>query len=221
MTDKSGKYKPLLNELKCILTSHVKQIVDSIIDDYMQTFKTTENLNSLLDLSEKSYNNNNYYNKLDLIEKSLDKLNSSIYYLNDRIKLLEVDKGTENIKLEINEVSKSCSIPGYCEETNSIHSNKNFNSSSNSINDIQIFSDKYHVDKNENVAIIDVNDKDYDEDYDLDEEDEEELFEVEIGGVIFCTNDDKNGEIFEFNEDDTQGEKVGYFKDGKAIFNPI
>jgi hypothetical protein len=52
---------------------------------------------------------------------------------------------------------------------------------------------------------------------DLEEEEEEELFEIEIEDVVYCTNDIDNGFIYEFKNDEV-GEKVGYFKDGDAIF---
>ena len=45
----------------------------------------------------------------------------------------------------------------------------------------------------------------------------EELFEIEIEDVVYCTNDIDNGFIYEFKNDEV-GEKVGYFKDGDAIF---
>ena len=50
------------------------------------------------------------------------------------------------------------------------------------------------------------------------EEEEEELFEVEIDGVTYCTNDDENGILWELNEEGEQGKKVGYLKDGEAVF---
>ena len=49
-------------------------------------------------------------------------------------------------------------------------------------------------------------------------EDEEEIFEIEIDDKIYCTNDDKNGFIWELTEDSEQGSKVGYFKDEEPFF---
>jgi len=50
------------------------------------------------------------------------------------------------------------------------------------------------------------------------EEEEEEIFEIEIDDKTYCTNDDKNGFIWELTEDGEQGEKIGYFKDEEPFF---
>jgi X-linked retinitis pigmentosa GTPase regulator len=50
------------------------------------------------------------------------------------------------------------------------------------------------------------------------EEEEEEIFEIEIDDKTYCTNDDKNGFIWELTDDGEQGEKVGYFKDEEPFF---
>jgi cobalamin biosynthesis protein CobT len=77
-------------------------------------------------------------------------------------------------------------------------------------------------------------DEDEDEDEDEKEESEEEegdeasveteksddVFEVEIKGEIYCTNDDINGYICELTDEGEQGDRVGYFKNKKAIFYP-
>jgi hypothetical protein len=50
------------------------------------------------------------------------------------------------------------------------------------------------------------------------EDEEEEIFEIEIDDKTYCTNDDKNGFIWELTEDGEQGSKVGYFKDEEPFF---
>jgi cobalamin biosynthesis protein CobT len=47
---------------------------------------------------------------------------------------------------------------------------------------------------------------------------EEELFEIEIDDVTYCTNNDETGFIYELSEDGDVGEKVGYFKDSEPFF---
>jgi hypothetical protein len=47
------------------------------------------------------------------------------------------------------------------------------------------------------------------------EDDELELFEVEIKGKTYVTNDETNGDIYEY-ENDEVGEIVGTFKNGVA-----
>jgi hypothetical protein len=48
-------------------------------------------------------------------------------------------------------------------------------------------------------------------------EEEEELFEIEIDDITYCTNDEVNGVIYELKDGDV-GDKVGYFKDSEPFF---
>jgi hypothetical protein len=57
------------------------------------------------------------------------------------------------------------------------------------------------------------NDKEKDE-----KEEEEELFEIEIDGTTYCTNNEESGLIFELTEDGDVGEKIGYLKEGEPFF---
>jgi len=49
------------------------------------------------------------------------------------------------------------------------------------------------------------------------EEQEEELFEVELNGKTYCTDNEQNGKIYELVDDEI-GKQVGYFKNGKSYF---
>ena len=48
-------------------------------------------------------------------------------------------------------------------------------------------------------------------------EQEEELFEIDIDDITYCTNDENNGSIYELKDGDV-GDKVGYFKEGEPFF---
>jgi outer membrane biosynthesis protein TonB len=48
-------------------------------------------------------------------------------------------------------------------------------------------------------------------------EQEEELFEIDIDDITYCTNDEENGSIYELKDGDV-GDKVGYFKEGEPFF---
>jgi len=50
------------------------------------------------------------------------------------------------------------------------------------------------------------------------EEEEEELFEIEIDDIPYCTNNEDYGFIFELTEDGDVGNKVGVFKEGEPFF---
>ena len=52
-----------------------------------------------------------------------------------------------------------------------------------------------------------------------DEDAEEELIEIEIDGVTYCTENEDNGFIYELDSDGNVGETVGYLKDGEPFFN--
>ena len=68
-------------------------------------------------------------------------------------------------------------------------------------------------DDEEEVETEAENDKEKDE-----KEEEEELFEIEIDGTTYCTNNEESGLIFELTEDGDVGEKVGYLKEGEPFF---
>jgi hypothetical protein len=50
-------------------------------------------------------------------------------------------------------------------------------------------------------------------------EEEEELIEIEIDDVTYCTENEDNGFIYELDKDGNVGEAVGYFKNGEPFFN--
>jgi len=50
------------------------------------------------------------------------------------------------------------------------------------------------------------------------QEDEEDVFEIEIDDVTYCTNNEYNGFIWELTDEGEQGNKVGYLKDGEPFF---
>jgi hypothetical protein len=50
------------------------------------------------------------------------------------------------------------------------------------------------------------------------EEEEEELFEIEIDEITYCTSDEENGIIYEIDKEGDVGKKVGYLKDGEPFF---
>jgi hypothetical protein len=54
---------------------------------------------------------------------------------------------------------------------------------------------------------------------DEDEGEEEELFEIEIDGVTYCTENEENGFIYVLDEDGNVGEATGYLKNGEPFFN--
>ena len=54
---------------------------------------------------------------------------------------------------------------------------------------------------------------------DLITNEDEELIEIEIDDITYCTNDEDNGIIYELDKDGNVGKKIGYLKDGEAYFD--
>ena len=51
-----------------------------------------------------------------------------------------------------------------------------------------------------------------------DSDEDEEYIEIEIDDIAYCTNDEENGFIYEIDKEGQPSKKVGYLKDGEAIF---
>ena len=51
------------------------------------------------------------------------------------------------------------------------------------------------------------------------EAEEEEVTEITVSGKTYYTNNEKNGKIYSITDDEDVGPEVGYFKNGKPIFN--
>ena len=45
------------------------------------------------------------------------------------------------------------------------------------------------------------------------------MFEIEIDGINYCTNNEDNGLIYLMTADGDVGEKVGYLKQGEPFFD--
>ena len=61
--------------------------------------------------------------------------------------------------------------------------------------------------------------KEDEEKNETEEDEEQELIEIEIDGVTYCTENEENGFIYLIDEDGNVGEATGYLKDGEPFFN--
>ena len=234
-------YKDILDSVNSALGNHVKKIVDNIIKSYILNLDTCDRLNSItnnnsikntkneindLNMKNELYDIRSFSvqmgNKIDDIQKevygvlteikiSLDKLSEDI----SKYKEKEKDDNTppncntniENIKLEFNEIDKS------------------IDDEDSDINTELVVKEEEEEEEEEIKKVA--TDSDYDEEEEEEEEEEEqeddeeedELFEIEINGVNYCTSDEKNGDIYELDENDEPGKKVGAFRNGKAKLN--
>ena len=71
------------------------------------------------------------------------------------------------------------------------------------------------IEVKEEVKVV----NDEEEELSEEEEEEEELFEIEIDDITYCTNDEENGFIYELDSEGDVGKKVGYLKEGEPFFN--
>ena len=53
----------------------------------------------------------------------------------------------------------------------------------------------------------------------VEEEEVEEFIEIEIDGILYLTNDEENGDIYEVSDDGDLGKKVGHFENGECYFD--
>lgn len=57
-----------------------------------------------------------------------------------------------------------------------------------------------------------------DEEQEEEEEEEEEVYETSINGVSYYVTDEKNGSIYEIDEDEEVGDEVGKYENGVPVF---
>tara|TARA_B100000035_G_scaffold313678_1_gene327949 strand:- start:4616 stop:5371 length:756 start_codon:yes stop_codon:yes gene_type:complete len=57
------------------------------------------------------------------------------------------------------------------------------------------------------------------EEEEVEEEEEEEVYETTINGINYYVTDEKNGTIYEIDENDDVGEEVGKYNNGVPVFN--
>jgi len=62
-----------------------------------------------------------------------------------------------------------------------------------------------------------VEDDDEEEEVEQDEDEEEEVFEINIDGTVYYTNDEKSGGVWEVIDDEDIGEQVGKFENGNLV----
>jgi hypothetical protein len=70
----------------------------------------------------------------------------------------------------------------------------------------------------EEIEVEEEEEEEEEEEIEVEEEEEEEAFEVEIKGKTYYTTDKQNGIIYNMTNDDDIGEELGYFANGKAVF---
>ena len=199
--------QPIMTDVNVIINEHIKQAVTKFNIEYLTR-----------ELEE-------YKSKINIIEKELIRLRNG----DDVCVNCEEDNDQqENIQLEINE-SKSVIIPVVPssnnnvlilnkpeEETNNTKSSEKESTSNK--NEIAINFDDYSATSTISKEPQENGKNSEDTDTDIVFE-EEGVFEIELNGLTYFTNDENNGEIYSMDEDGDPGPNVGNFINGKPIFN--
>lgn len=122
----------------------------------------------------------------------------------------ETRYGKELLEKQIQSLVKDCSEQEVVKDVLQIQTNLN-----------DVFEEEEEEEetlKEEEEVILKEDEKIVDEKEEVDNGEEEELFEIQIDGKTYATDNERNGAIYALVEDGDVGDKVGYFKDGMAFF---
>jgi hypothetical protein len=205
--------KPLLNELNNIINASIENKISDLVKRNNLLEETHEKLVNLPSVQKffdtknscndcKCANNDNSM-LLSLIEEKinvnfintnvlLNKLISEVNELKSEINNLKYTE-KENIRLEIEEVTCEQITPHLEEE------------------EVE--------EEEEDLEELESDIKSIETEAKEDEDEDEELIEIEIDDITYCTNDENNGIIYELDKDGNVGKKIGYLKDGEAYFD--
>jgi hypothetical protein len=226
--------QPLMTEIEGVIARGVKTILKDFMIRYElleKTHNTIMNLPSVRnelnkstdtekivtgDESDKGMNSINdttrdyVREEMGGIEKKLDSILNKIYLLDQEVKALKQVSQNDNKCAE--KIVIKPSIVSACE-------NENIQVE---IKEHEEEEEEEMDDKGEEEEEEEMDDKGVEEEDDRGveehEEEEEEVTEIEIDDVTYYTNDEENGFIYESNEDNEVGDKLGYLKDGEPFF---
>lgn len=207
--------------------SNIQTNTDNFVNN-SDSIKIKSILDSMNNLEERimklADNSNLYFNKVDILTEELMKLRQerqrNIVDLTHDISEVVVKKEPgcekENVKLIVNEKEDEEEKEEEEEEEEEDEEEEDEEEEEESITTEKAIG-------HEVVAVGSNKEEESDDEKSVEtetkeeEEEEEELFEIEIDDVTYCTNDENNGFIYEFKNEEV-GDKVGYFKDGEPIF---
>jgi len=155
-------------------------------------------------------NVNNESNFMLVILDRLSAMQTQLNTINDCLKNTKCTS-SENIRLEIleKETEELTSTPLVKEDTKNIEEESEEEESEEEGSEDQ-------EEKSEEQEISSVETEKEKEEIE-EQEEEQELFEIELNGKTYCTDNEQNGKIYELVDDDI-GDQVGYFKNGKSFF---
>jgi hypothetical protein len=190
--------QPIMTDVNVIINEHIKQAVTKFNIEYLTR-----------ELEE-------YKLKINIIEKELIRLRNGD---DVSVNCEEDSDQQENIQLEINE-SKSVITPVVPTSNNNVLIlNKPEEETNNTkSSEIAINFDDYAATSTISKEPQEDESNENDQDADIVFE-EEGVFEIELNGLTYFTNDENNGEIYSVDEDGDPGPNVGTFKNGKPIFD--
>jgi len=187
--------QPIVTDVNVIINEHIKQAVTKFNIEYLTR-----------ELEE-------YKSKINIIEKELIRLRNGD---DVSVNCEEDNDQQENIQLEINE-SKSVITPVVPTSNNNVLILNKPEEETNNTKSSEIAINFNDYAATSTISKEPQEDEPTDEDTDIVFE-EEGVFEIELNGLTFFTNDENNGEIYSVDDDGDPGPNVGTFKNGKPIF---
>jgi hypothetical protein len=187
--------------------NEIKQWTNTIIDLQKEIFELKEFIKSSIIIQEKQYI------KLEKEEKENINLEKEEKEEKENIKLEKEEK--ENIKLEIKEVELEEEEEEKEElQEAEVESEEKDEELEEEEEEDELEAEEELESEKEELQEAEVETEEEEEDSDEDEE----YIEIEIDDIAYCTNDEENGFIYEIDKEGQPSKKVGYLKDGEAIF---
>ena len=196
-----------LKELKQIIESNIKPVIDLTHDvEELQVQKEIKQIVDEVVIKEETQEKENIVLKIDE-ELEPDEQEESDAEEQDAGESDAEEQDAEESDAEESDAEESDAEESDAEEQN--------------VEEQEEVEEESDAEEQEEVEEKETHDKNQDIETEAEEslsDEEDELFEIEIEDVTYCTNDEENGVIYELSEEGEPGKKVGFLKDGEATF---
>ena len=237
----------LLNEVNNNLNNGLKKIINNLskkMNEYDDTFNSLIELPVFKNYTEKLKLENGKL-KSELLEyqqviknknREFDALNNVVVKLKDEIVQLKANKSNNNteehISLKIEEIVSDSSLHDRliytkiidveeAEETEEVEEAEETEEVEEEVEEVEEEEEVEEAEEAEEADNEEEEEEVEEEEEEVEEQadaEEEVVYEIEIKGVLYFTNDEENGEIYKIDADGDPGDVVGNFKNGKAKF---
>jgi cobalamin biosynthesis protein CobT len=218
---------PIAMKINEIVNEEVNRLMEekykrySLLEEVYQDITNLTTFKKLLITSEEKKceperivkNLNNESNFMLVILDRLSSMQLQLNTINETLKHTK-SSSSENIKLEIVEKESDELASQIVEEEESEESEEEEETDEEeSEEEVEKTEVKDEEEEEEETSTVETETEET-------KEEEEELFEIELNGKTYCTDNEQNGKIYELIDDEI-GQQVGYLKNGKPIFTKI